>query len=263
MRAGCRLLVPPARLAGTPSLSDFNGMKKYSFLAAMLLIAGCSAVPPAEMRLPPALAGQPRQTLPIEGLGGGGDKGRFYIGPWQGSFTRSEDRLAVFDALVTNRGHAGFVMEGPEISWTIEADCRMRERVVEVGAVSFTPAPMSYACRFTADGQAFPARFELHEVKTGFADNLSRRQRRGEIALGGEVVQISSVHKIAGSPLELASPIGYVFEQAGQPVGAVEINGRPRLILTDPSDKGLARTLTIAGLALALLRDPANSPLEG
>ena len=142
-----------------------------------------------------------------------------------------------------------------------EATARMREKVIAMEPVSFPPSPMAYACEFSADGRAFPARFELQEVKTGLADELSRRQRMGEIALGGEVVQIRSVHTIEGSPFEMASPIGYVFEQKGRAVGAVELNGQPRLILADPANEGLARTLTIAAMALALLRDPANSPL--
>ncbi len=235
-------------------------MTKLVPILAALLVAGCSGLPAAEMRLPPALAGQGK-VLPFEGIGGG-NCGRFYVGPWQGSFTRSEERLAVFDAFVTNSAAAGFVMEGPGISWTIDADCRMRERVLELAPVSLTPAPMAYACRFTADGRAFPARLELQEVREGFADALSRRQRIGEIALGGEVVQIRSVHRVKGSPFELASPIGYVFEQRGRMVGAVELNGRPRLILAEGMDEGLSRTLTIAALALALLRDPAD-PMPG
>lgn len=235
-------------------------MKKLTVVALALLAAGCGGIPAAEMRLPPALADAPRQTLPVEGIGGG-NNGRFYVGGWQGSFTRFEERIAVFDALVTNRAGAGFAIEGPGISETIEAACAMRERVIEIDVVSFTPSPMAYACEFSADGRAFPARFELQEVKTGIADDLSRRQRRGEIALGGEVVQIRSVHKIEGSPFEMANPIGYVFEQQGRTVGAIELNGKPRLILADSQNEGLSRTLTIAAMALALLRDPANSPL--
>lgn len=235
-------------------------MKKTATILLALIASACSGIPAAEMRLPPALAEAPSTVLPIEGVGGG-NKGRFYVGDWQGSFTRSEERLAVFDALVTNRAGAGFAIEGPGISWTIEAACRMREKVIEVDIVSFTPSPMAYRCDFSADGRAFPARFELQEVKTGLADELSRRQRMGEIALGGEVVQIRSVHRIEGSPFDLASPIGYVFEQRGRAVGAVELNGQPRLILADRANEGLSRTLTIAAMALALLRDPANSQL--
>ncbi len=231
-------------------------MRRMTILAAALLATACA---PAQMRLPAGLASV-GQTLPVEGIGGG-NKGRFYVGDWQGSFTRSEERLALFDAFITNSARAGFVIEGPGISDTIEADCRMRERVVAISVVSFTPQRMAYSCQFTAGGRAFPARFELQEARTGLADDLSRRQRMGEIALGGEVVQIRSVHKIEGTPLEMASPIGYVFEQNGKPVGAVELNGKARLMIADPANEGLSRTITVAGMALALFRDPANSPL--
>lgn len=234
-------------------------MLRLTIIAAALMTTACNAIAPAQMRLPAGLAGQ-GQTLSVEGIGGG-NKGSFTVGGWQGSFRRSEERLALFAALVSNRASANFTIEGPGISDTIEADCRMRERLIEVDVVSFTPQRMAYACRFTAGGRAFPARFELQEARTGFADDLSRRQRRGEIALGGEVVQIRSVHKIEGSPFEMANPIGYVFEQQGRAVGAVELNGKPRLVLADPANEGLSRTLTVAAMALALLRDPANSSL--
>jgi hypothetical protein len=231
-------------------------MQRLVILAAALLAAACA---PAQMRLPAGLAAS-GQVLGIEGIGGG-NTGRFYVGPWQGSFRRSEERLAVADAFVTNRAGAGFIIEGPGISETIEAACRMREKVIDLGALAVSPQPMAYACEFSAEGRAFPARFELQEARTGLADALSRRQRIGEIALGGEVVQIRSVHKLAGSPFEMASPIGYVFEQKGREVGAVELNGKARLILAEPANEGLSRTLTIAAMALALLRDPANSAL--
>lgn len=231
-------------------------MRQLTIFAAALLATACA---PAQMRLPPALATE-GQTLPVEGIGGG-NTGRFYVGAWQGSFTRSEERLALFDAFITNSARAGFIIEGPGISDTIEAECRMRERVVEISVVSFTPHRMAYACQFTASGHAFPARFELQEARTGLADDLSRRQRMGEIALGGEVVQIRSVHTIEGTPIAMASPIGYVFEQDGKPVGAVELNGKARLMIADPSNEGLSRTITVAGMALALFRDPANSTL--
>ena len=138
----------------------------------------------------------------------------------------------------------------------------MRERVLDLGIMEFTPGPMSYRCEFTADGRAIPARFELQEVRSGIGGALSREERRGEIALGGEIVQIRSVHRLEGSPIEMASPIGYVFEQDGRPVGAVELNGSPVIYLADAADEGLARTIVVGAMALAVFRDPANSALE-
>ncbi len=79
--------------------------------------------------------------------------------------------------------------------------------------------------------------------------------------MGGETVQIYSVHKLAGSSFEMASPIGYVFEQFGRPVGAVEINGAPIIYIADLTDEGLTRAITVGAVALAIFWDPANSAL--
>ncbi|MBL0925760.1 MAG: hypothetical protein IBJ12_15010 [Sphingomonadaceae bacterium] len=211
------------------------------------------------MRLPPALV-QQSAPIPIKGIGGG-RQGQFVADAWRGSYNRSEERLAFFETFVTNRGHSQFIIEGPGISSSIEAKCRMRERVLDLEIVEFTPGPMSYRCEFTAAAQAIPARFELQEVRSGLAGALSRRERRGEIALGGETVQIRSVHKLEGTPIEMAVPIGYVFEQNGFPVGAVEINGSPRLFFAEATNENLSRTIVTGAIALAIFWDPANSAL--
>lgn len=234
-------------------------MRTSLIFAVSLLASACSSLPPAQMRLPPALA-QQSAPIPVEGIGGH-TNGRFYAGAWQGTYQRSEERLAFFDTFVTNRGHSQFIVEGPGISWTIEARCRMREKVLDFEFAEFTPKPMSYRCDFTAAGETIPARFELQEVRSGLGGALSRRERKGEIALGGETVQIHSVHKLDGTPIEMATPIGYVFEQNGQPVGAVEINGTPRLFIADRTDESLSRTIAIGAIALAVFWDPANSAL--
>jgi hypothetical protein len=51
--------------------------------------------------------------------------------------------------------------------------------------------------------------------------------------------------------------VGYVFEQGGRDIGALELTGRPALVLTPELDPGVARTVTIAATALAILWDPA------
>lgn len=235
-------------------------MRVLASLAAALLTSACSAFPPAEMRLPPSLVDRSAR-LPVEGIGGW-THGRFRTGDYVGGYERSEERLAFFDTFISNSGHSNFVIEGPGISSTIEAGCGMRERVLDFGIFEFTPRRMSYRCEFTAEGRDIPARFELQEVRTGLGGALNRRERRGEIALGGETVQIRSVHKLAGSPIEMASPIGYVFEQHGQPVGAVEVNGSPVIFVSDLTNEGLSRTITIGAMALAIFWDPANSALD-
>lgn len=229
--------------------------------ALPLLLGACSAIRPAEMRLPPALAANSAR-LPVEGIGGW-SHGRFRTGDYTGGYERSEERLAFFDTFVRNSGHADFTIAGPGISATIEAACRMRERVLDLNIMEFTPRPMSYRCEFTAEGRAIPARFELQEVLSGIGGGLSRKERRGEIALGGEIVQIRSVHRLEGSPIEMASPIGYVFEQEGRPVGAVELNGSPVILVGGLTEEGLSRTIVVGAMALAIFRDPANGALDG
>ncbi|MFZ9395880.1 MAG: hypothetical protein ACO25F_07465 [Erythrobacter sp.] len=229
-------------------------MRRLLPFLGVSLLAACTALPPAQMRLPAEMTNVTRTRF--EGVSGW-THGRYTVGDYSGGYERSEERLAFFDTWIRNSGHTDFVIEGPGISSTIEARCRMREKLVEMDIVSFTPKLMAYSCSFTADGRPFPARFELQEVREGLAGALSKNERRGEILLGGETVQIRS----EGSPFALASPIGYAFEQNGRPVGAVELNGSPVLVLPRNTEPGLARTLTIAAVALGLFWDPAESQL--
>ena len=188
----------------------------------------------------------------------GWNTGTFGAGEYHGTYQRSEGRLAYFDTWVQRSGKARFAIAGPEISTTIEAQCRMRERVLDLGnGVEVTTQPMAYGCDFTADGLAIPARFELQEVTAG-GTAIYRYERFGEMALGGELVQIRSIHDIDGLPNGTITPIGYSFEQKGRAVGALELNGRPKLIVPRGAEPGLARTLTIAALALAVFQDPAD-----
>lgn len=235
-------------------------MKRIScVLLALTCLSGCASIQPAQMRMPHELAAD-SMMVPINGIGGG-RHGRFTVGDYAGGFERSEDRLALFDLFVQNRGHAEFTIEGPEISSYIDARCRMREKLIDLGIAEFKPKSMAYRCEFLSEGHPFPSRFELQEVSRGLGGALGRNERRGEIALGGEIVQMRSVHRLEGSPIALANPIGYVFEQYGEPIGAVELNGRARLFIADGTDKGLVRTMTIAAVTLAVFWDPAESAL--
>lgn len=169
--------------------------------------------------------------------------------------------MTYFDTFDRRAGHASFTIEGPMISSVIDARCHMRERALQFGSISFTTKPMAYRCEFLSDGLPFPARFELQESVSNVAAALSRYERRGEIALGGEVLQIRSVHRLEGSSFTTDTPIGYQFEQDGRVVGAIELNGAPRLFTEAGIDPGVKRTLVIGALALALLWDPADSTL--
>jgi hypothetical protein len=113
---------------------------------------------------------------------------------------------------------------------------------------------MAYRCEFRAGDRPLAASLELQEVTS---KAVNRYERRGRAALAGETVDIRSVHHIAGTSMPTSTPIGYVFEQNGRPVGAVELNGSPALIVEPGASPELRRTLTLAALALGVFWDPA------
>ena len=208
------------------------------------------------MRLPASLAAAER--IEFDGISGW-ERGEFRAGDYAGGYERSEERIGFFDTVKATRGHSAFVIEGPEIGSTIEGHCRMREGSLDFGLFEVINRKMAYRCEFTADGHPIPAYLELQESR---ANVWRPYARRGEMALDGEVVQVRSVHDIVGGKLPTGAPIGYVFEQDGRPVGAVELNGRPALIVPAGTDPALKRTLTVAALALGVFWDPANSTFD-
>lgn len=228
---------------------------KAAIFAAICAIAGCS-IAPARMAVPPVLGDQP--PIAFEGMGGG-QQGRFRAGPYVASYSRSDTRLALFDTVAERRsGKASFSLEGPGIDRSIVANCRVRERTITISVISFNPQPMAYSCDFSDGGRALPSRFEVQEGQTRMG---TRQSRRGEFAIDNVVLQIASVHRLAGSELETASPAGYLFEQDGAPVGSVELNGRPIVRFAPGADAATQRAVMLAATALAVLWDPANSAL--
>ena len=230
-------------------------MIRLFVLLGSIALSGCTA---AQLRLPSALADASIRTE-ISGIGGR-PSGQFVAGAYTGSFDRALERWTFADT-IARTGHSDFIIAGPEISSTIEARCAMRERAVDLGLAEVTVQPLAYRCAFTAEGRAIPARFELQEV-IGGGSAITRHERRGEIALGGETIRFRSVHHLAGTPLPSLTPVGYVFERRGVEIGALELTGRPALLLAPGLDRGAARTATVATLALATFWDPAIHDLD-
>jgi hypothetical protein len=226
-------------------------MKSLAFMfASSLLLAGCAS---AQMRLPPSLAAA-GERIPFERMSGW-TQGHLVAGDYRGHYERGLTR-AELDSVKETRGYTRFVLEGPGISSTIEGRCGVRQRSLVLGPVEITPEPMAFGCDFTAEGRPIPARFELQESRASRADNLNRYARRGEIGLAGQVISIRSVHHIQGTSLPVASPIGYVFEQDGRTLGALELNGKPVLILPPDTDPDRRRAMVVASVALATFWDP-------
>lgn len=225
-------------------------MKRATTLAACLAVAACA---PAQMRLPSSLAEASVRTE-IVGIGGR-DKGQFTAGAYHGTFDRSLERWSFLDA-IAREGHTNFTIAGPGLGRPIEGRCGMREHAVGSGGIEITVRPMAYRCDLLGGAGKVPALFELHEV-VGGGTAITRYERRGTMALGGQVIRFRSVHHLAGTPMPSLAPIGYVFEQDGREIGALELTGRPALVLSAATGQDLARTVTVAAVALATFWDPA------
>jgi hypothetical protein len=215
-----------------------------------LALAGCAT---AQMRLPETLAAASR--VEFEGIGGW-RSGEYSAGPYSGRYERSADRLSYFDTVNEGRGRSEFTLAGADLPETIEGRCRMRESSLDLGLVEVTTRPMAYRCEFAAGGRPIAASLELQEVTRSA---INRYERRGRMTLDRERVEIRSVHHLAGTSLPTSTPVGYQFEQHGRAVGAVELNGRPALIVEPGASPELRRTLTLAALALGVFWDPANT----
>jgi len=227
-------------------------MRRLVPLLAALPLAACAT---AQMRLPDTLATASR--VEFEGIGGW-RSGHYTAGSYAGHYERSSDRLSYFDTVTESRGHSAFTLAGPELAEAIEGRCRMRESSLDLGLVEVTTRPMAYRCEFRAGDRPIAASLELQEFN-GAGAAASRYERRGRAVLDGETVEIRSVHHLAGTSMPVLTPIGYLFEQRGRAVGAVELNGRPALMIEPGASPELRRTLALAALALGVLWDPANS----
>lgn len=228
--------------------------------AAVLALGACATIEPARMALPAPLLSA-GETVAVAGVGAG-RSGAFRAGEYFGAFTRSDARLAFFDPLYERRdGRTDFSVSGPDIQGRIAASCTMRERTVTLSIVSFEPHPMAYVCDFQHEGRRLPARLELQAHRHGLGGMMMRQERRGEIAFDRVVLQIRSAHAVQGSSLQMATPIGYVFERDGVPVGAVETNGAPAITYGAEANPETRHAILLASLALGLFWDPAESAL--
>ena len=219
-------------------------------LLGALALAGCAS---AQMRLPDNLAAATRTEF--TGIGGW-RSGDYTAGAYSGRYERSSDRLSYFGTVNEARGHSEFTLAGPGVPEAIEGRCRMRESSLDLGLVEVTTRPMAYRCEFRAGDRPLAAALELQEVASAA---INRYERRGRLTLAGETIDIHSVHHLAGTSMPVSTPIGYVFEQRGRAVGAVELNGKPALIVEPGASPALQRTLTLAALALGVFWDPANT----
>ncbi len=218
-------------------------------LATAVLASGCASIQPARMSLPDGLATSAEQ-LPVQGLGGK-RRGDFTVGAAQGRFERNADDLSLFEMLDFRRAGARYTLQVAGAA-EVEAQCKQRETGAQVGILALPLRPYAVNCQWR-DG----ARLSL-EADPRAARTLHGRQGRFDAA--GVQLQLSSVHRLQGSPLPLAQPAGYTLTHQGVVVGAIDLSdtGKP-VLWRPPAGQPLHDAVTHAALALALLWDPAAS----
>lgn len=220
-------------------------MKTPILFAAALAAAGCAGLPAAQMALPEPLRTQTPETL--QGLGGVRE-GSFTLAGRSGRFQRSASRLAVFDSLVHDRASARYSF-APGSERAVEARCRAQRTEVAVGIVAGAPQPYTLRCDFSG---ALAGTLTLAAASR----QPGASERSGQLLAGGVTLALQSVNRVQGSPLPLASPIGYVFLHEGRAVGAVEINGTTPRLWRPAAGSALHDAVTQAALALTLLWEP-------
>ena len=218
----------------------------------------------ASIRLPVEFADH-SVRIPFTGFSGY-NRGNYQGGEFQGEFTRIESRLGVFDPLyVANRGKSSFTIEQPIGTVRVAADCRAIERTATVRFVTLDLKKLVYSCEIDGLDLTADTRFVLGEPKReGFKEKLLARDRRiGEASVLGREFIFESVHEYQESKLNSQSPLGYLIHSDGELIAAVDLLDWSPIVhlyqdLTDTERLGA----TIVALALAVLRDPANSALE-
>ncbi len=219
-------------------------------IAAALALSACATPKPAALQLPPALAGL--EPVAIDGITPG-RQGQARLAGLNARFERRADRVDLFDRLQVDRAALRFRVDDE----AEQAECRQRGETLTRGVMNLPLRPSRTSCTLPQAGGAGAARLELAPR----AAALNPEQRQGSLQLDGRQLEIESLHRVAGSPLPLAAPVGWLFTLQGRPVAALELTGRrPRLwrdgaALADPA---LAGALARAALALALLWDPAH-----
>jgi hypothetical protein len=231
---------------------------RYSGLAlAVVALSACGAIQPARMALPDPL----RTTAPVvvDGMTAG-QRGEFQAAGYRGQYARSATRLEIFEDLaVFDRGRASYTLDGV-METPLSARCTVRQTSMTIGVIGFEPKKLAYECDFDTQGKPAGVRFTLQEGRDSGTPKTLLAERRGRLDYRDSTLTVRSVHALEGSPIPLATPIGYVFERDGRAVGAIELNGlTPRLWLPT-TDDDTRRAVVVAAMALAVFWDPAQRP---
>ncbi|WHU00814.1 hypothetical protein [Sphingomonas sp. NIBR02145] len=215
-----------------------------------LVLLTATACTPVQMRLPVTSPERTEQAV-LEGIGDNHD-GEFILAEYGGSFVRGAGYRWFGNGIgeaVQLDGGAAFIVRGGEIRGELSAECRSSATDVGTGAITIRTRGMAYRCRYARDREPIAAQLVLNERGA-----LMREERRGHIDMEGVRIDLRSEHRLAGSGLPMAMPLGYVFSISGDVIGGVDLNGRSKRVLL-PRDPALREAVVAAALSLALFID--------
>lgn len=237
---------------------------RASVVIVLLLGSPAFGLETAKMQLPPDFVSQ-AERHPIAGFGGR-NQGSFDVDRFHGDFTRSETRLSLLNSLyVSNKGKSSFLLRDLDANEIISASCAMKKGAVTIDIITFDPKKMSYQCDFTQAGQLLGSRLVLGQPKAVGAKEkiLAKDLRRGEAILFDQHLLIESVHHYDGSKFQSQAPVGYLLRDGERLVAALELTDvNPTLFIVRDAPDKLRQSVLAAALAMAVLRDPADSALE-
>jgi hypothetical protein len=217
-------------------------------------LSGCM-VREARIALAPGLA-ESAERIELTGMGGG-RSGDFQLGQGSGTFTRSAERLGVFDPLlVRHRGGGAFRLRESTDGIELAGRCSYREGIVNAGPVSVTPGRLVFHCDFARGGRRIDASFMIAHPKSALGTLHGRDERTGMLVYEGREIAVRSIHRDIAGGLPTSTALGYSFSANGREIGAVDLNGLNKTLYVPRSGPD-REAVIVASVALSTFWDPA------
>lgn len=214
-------------------------------VTAVSFLAGCSTLSSVQMQLPAGLS-ENSERVEVRGLQAG-QTGSAEVDGQALQFKRKAVQFELGNVAAAN-SDVEFTLAAPSDAAT-RTTCRMRQRDINVGDLFFNAKPFAFQCTFSAPHDASLTLLE--------GNALSRisllQERRGELRFQGRSLNVRSIHEGTGLAIASTKPLGYVIEENGKAVSAVQISGTPMVYLPAKADNALRQASLQATLALALL----------
>jgi hypothetical protein len=226
-------------------------MRAVLALAALTAFTGCAGVTTARVALPEGWTAT--ETVEVAGAGGA-RRLNVSAGGLSARVERSADRVTLFDRADIDRATLRLVVT-PDQGPTRSLACRARRTTLTLGIVTGSPQPLDLRCQ-AEDGSP---RLQLDESRTNMGTRVTHQ---GRWTQGAQVLQIGSLHRLAGAGWPSSEPVGYqLADPQGRVLAILDLaGGTPRVVWPAGGPAGPWREAVLeASLVLALWWDPARA----